>query len=47
VPAATVAVVKATRNLFHADLRARIIPEINKDLTKQPVGEIERHLTAA
>jgi protein required for attachment to host cells len=35
------------RNVFHADVRARIIPEINKDLTKQPVGEIERHLTAA
>src|SRR3974377_16439 len=31
----------------HADVRARVIAEINKDLTKHPVGEIERHLTAA
>ena len=35
------------RNAFHADIRARVIAEINKDLTKHPVGEIERHLTAA
>ena len=34
------------RNAFHADVRARVIAEINKDLTKHPVGEIERHLTA-
>lgn len=34
------------RNAFHADIRARVIAEINKDLTKHPVGEIERHLTA-
>jgi len=34
------------RNVFHADVRARIIAEINKDLTKHPVGEIEKHLTA-
>jgi len=34
------------RNAFHADVRARIIAEINKDLTKHPVGEIEKHLTA-
>jgi len=34
------------RNAFHADVRARILAEINKDLTKHPVGEIEKHLTA-
>jgi len=35
------------RDAFHADVKARIIAEINKDLTKHPVGEIETHLTAA
>lgn len=35
------------RTAFHADVRARIVAEINKDLTKHPVGDIERHLTAA
>ena len=35
------------RTAFHADVRARIIAEINKDLTKHPVGDIEKHLTAA
>jgi len=35
------------REAFHADIRARVIAEINKDLTKHPVGEIEAHLTAA
>ena len=35
------------RNAFHADVKARVIAEINKDLTKHPVGEIETHLTAA
>jgi protein required for attachment to host cells len=34
------------RNVFHSDVQALIIAEINKDLTKQPVGEIERHLTS-
>jgi len=33
------------RNAFHADVKARIIAEINKDLTKEPVWEIEKHLT--
>ena len=33
------------RNAFHADVQARIIAEINKDLTKHSVGEIEKHLT--
>src|SRR3974390_3132229 len=35
------------RNAFHADIQARVIAEINKDLTKHPVDEIETHLTAA
>jgi protein required for attachment to host cells len=35
------------RTAFHADVRSRIIAEINKDLTRHPVGDIERHLTAA
>lgn len=35
------------RNAFHADIRERIIAEINKDLTNHPVGDIEKHLTAA
>jgi protein required for attachment to host cells len=35
------------RSAFHADVQARIIAEINKDLTKHPVGDIEKHLTAA
>ena len=35
------------RGAFHADIRERIIAEINKDLTKYPIGEIEKHLTAA
>ena len=35
------------RNAFHADVALRIIAEINKDLTKHPIGDIEKHLTAA
>jgi protein required for attachment to host cells len=35
------------RSAFHADVKSRVIAEINKDLTRHPVGEIERHLTAA
>jgi protein required for attachment to host cells len=35
------------RSAFHADVQSRIIAEINKDLTKHPVGDIEKHLTAA
>lgn len=34
------------REAFHADVKARIIAEVNKDLTKHPVGEIEKHLTS-
>ena len=33
------------RGAFHADVKACIIAEINKDLTRQPVWEIEKHLT--
>jgi protein required for attachment to host cells len=32
------------RNAFHADVKACIVAEINKDLTKHPLHEIERHL---
>jgi protein required for attachment to host cells len=32
------------RHCFHADVKRRIIAEIDKDLTKHPVGEIEKHL---
>ena len=35
------------RSAFHPDIRARIIAEINRDLTKHPIGDIEKHLTAA
>jgi protein required for attachment to host cells len=33
------------RFAFHSDVKKRIIAEINKDLTKHPVLEIEKHLT--
>ena len=33
------------RAAFHSDVQALVIAEINKDLTKHSVGEIERHLT--
>lgn len=33
------------RNALHADVAARVIAEVNKDLTRHPVGEIEKHLT--
>lgn len=35
------------RDAFHADVKARIIAEVNKDLTKHPVGDIEQHLTSS
>ena len=34
------------REAFHADVKARIIAEIHKDLTRHPVDDIERHLLA-
>jgi protein required for attachment to host cells len=33
------------RRAIHADVKARVIAEIDKDLTKHPIAEIERHLT--
>ncbi len=33
------------RDAFHTDVQARVIAEINKDLTKHSVGQIETHLT--
>jgi protein required for attachment to host cells len=32
------------RHALHADVKNRIIAEIGKDLTKHPIGEIEKHL---
>jgi protein required for attachment to host cells len=32
------------RNALHADVKSRIVAEIDKDLTKLPIGEIEQHL---
>ena len=32
------------RHAFHSDVKSRIVAEINKDLTKHTVAEIERHL---
>jgi len=32
------------RKAFHDSIKHRIIAEIDKDLTKAPVGEIEKHL---
>jgi len=33
------------RRAFHPDVKACIIAEVIKDLTKHPVDEIEKHLT--
>ena len=35
------------RSAMHADVKARVVMEINKDLTKHPVWEIEKHVMAA
>jgi protein required for attachment to host cells len=32
------------RHAFHDDVKGRILAEIDKDLTKLPIAEIERHL---
>lgn len=32
------------RRVFHADVKSRIVAEIDKDLTNQPVSDIEKHL---
>jgi protein required for attachment to host cells len=29
---------------LHGDVKARIIAEVDKDFTKQPLHEIEKHL---
>jgi len=34
------------REALHADIKARIVAEINKDLTKHPIADIAQHLTA-
>lgn len=34
------------RHVFHADVKKRIVAEIDKDLTKHPVSEIEKHILA-
>jgi protein required for attachment to host cells len=34
------------RSAFHPDVKACIIAELNKDLTKHSIGEIEKHLTS-
>jgi protein required for attachment to host cells len=35
------------RGAFPPDVRSRIIVEINKDLTRHPIEDIEKHLNAA
>jgi protein required for attachment to host cells len=32
------------RKAFHPDVKKRIIAEIDKDLTKHPIDQIEKHL---
>ena len=35
------------RKAFHPDVKRKIIAEIDKDLTKHPVDQIEKHLASA
>jgi len=35
------------RKALHPDVKARVMLEINKDFTNQPVSEIERHIIAS
>lgn len=48
VPAILVAAPPKTlaelRRAFHADVKAKIVAEVDKDLTNESVGEIEAHL---
>ena len=48
VPALVIAAPPRTladlRRAFHDDVKARIVAEVGKDLTKHPVAEIETHL---
>ena len=32
------------RQAFHADVKSRIVAEIDKDLTRHPIDDIEKHL---
>ncbi len=32
------------RSALHLDVKARVVAELNKDLTNHPVGDIERHV---
>jgi protein required for attachment to host cells len=34
------------RDAFHSDVKACVVAEINKDLTKHPIGDIAKHLLA-
>jgi protein required for attachment to host cells len=34
------------RNSFHTDVRNKIFAEIDKDLTKHPIADIEKHLSS-
>ena len=34
------------RKSFHEDVKKKIVAEIDKDLTRHPVSDIEKHLTA-
>jgi len=48
VPALVIAAPPRTladlRRAFHYDVKARIVAEVGKDLTKHPVADIEVHL---
>jgi protein required for attachment to host cells len=48
VPAIVVAAppktLAALRRAFHADVKAKVVAELDKDLTKEPVDRIEAHL---
>ncbi len=35
------------RKALHPDVRAKVVAELNKDFTKHPVGDIERHIVEA
>lgn len=44
VVAAPPRVLAELRHAFHADVKSRVVAEFDKDLTKHPVYEIEKHL---
>ena len=35
------------RRALHPDVKAKIVAELNKDFTNEPVSEIERHVLAS